>query len=366
MRPFHFAVLFWGDRYREHYFLNCWLESMLAPMNLPLLNAADGHKIVVATTKEDWRAMRLDPRVERASRHVTLQHIEIDHPENVPDDNLRTKAVLHQHKWFGELLRKTHDPRAIGSVSSPDCINANNLVARMRNWEALKYDCVICVVLRQAEEPLLEEIGTERNLHTRRVADLSIRHLHQEMTPFIEPVHKKHTHAPYRLWPMPSGYLLHGFFGLPVFMDYSVVSSDYRDGNIDTCLRTGNFAKCQNIHIINDSDEFGVISLTPKDFKNYHRFEDEPLTTHDTMANMRTAYRFFGDDHVRRQMWRTPIRWHAQDLDWDWATREEQIERQIATAIDDDWLAYMRFDMPPQLAALKLKAKEVLKARIGL
>lgn len=345
MRPFHFAILFWGRRYCEFYFIDKWLRSMMAPTNLPILKARDGHKIVVATTEADWDWMNTHPLVNEAKKHITWQWIEIDDPHIVEDDRNRTKAILHQHKWFGELLRKTHDRNAYGSVFSPDQIVSRAFVARMFQWADRGIDCAICIALRQAEEPLLAELGDNRDLPVREAASLSVRHLHREIEAFIEPMHAKMTHAPYRLWPMPSGYLIHGFFGLPVFMDYSVVSSDYRDGNIDTCLRTGNFAKCKNVHIINDSDEMSVLSLTPQEYKNYPEFSDEPWSRYDNLSNIRTAWKFFGDDHVRQKMFRTPVRWHYEDIGPEWLEREEAIERDVQSVIDNNWLNWFRFDM---------------------
>ena len=350
-RPFHFAVLFWGEHYRNHYFLDCWLRSMLAPLNLPLLDSRDGHKLIIATTKEDWSALVFEPLVQQASHHVTLRWVEIDHPTYKEDDNIRTGAIIHQHKWMGELLRQTHDPNAYGSVWSPDCIVSNGLVFAMWKWRDLKYDCVICPVLRQAEEPLLAELGDQRVLGPRKTADLSIRHLHRELWPFIEPVHRRMTHAPYRIWKMPDGLLIHGFFGLPVFMDYAVVSREYRDGNIDTCLRTGNFAACRKVHIVHDSDELSVLSLTPADFKNYPEFPEEPLSRWNTLANVRTAYKFFGTDHVRRQMWKTPIRWHSRPLNTEWYEKEQTIESELSSAISNWPMSRLRFDVPMGMKA---------------
>lgn len=354
MRPFHFAVLFWGDHYREHYFLDCWLRSMLAPGNLPLLEVKDGHKIVVACPKEDWLELQQSIVVHAVRRHVSFQHIEIDYPSYGVDDNIRTGAILHQHKWMSVLLKETHDPAAIGSVWSPDCIVSMRLVERMLSWVGF-YDVAICPVLRQAEEPLLAELEAtvfppgmdKRWLTPRHAAGLSIRHLHREMEPFIEPASRRLTHAPYRLWRMPGeGMLLHGFFGLPIFMDYRVVSSDYRDGNIDTCLRTGNFAACERLHVVADSDEVAVLSLTPKDFKNYQEFPDEAFGLYDYLSNVRTAWQFFGEDHIRRQMWRTPVRWHEFPLTPQWHEREAAIERGLALAIGSSPLHTLAFDLP--------------------
>ena len=344
MRPFHFAVLFWGDHYREHYFLDCWLRSMMAPGNLPLLRAADGHKLVIACPREDW--LNLQPSLIPICKHVTPQWVEIDYPTYTTDDNIRTKAIHHQHRWMDVLLRETHDPSAFGSVNSPDTIVSMRLVERMLSWVG-HYDCVICPVLRQSEEPLLAEIGNKRELTPRQAAGLSIRHLHRELWPYIEPVHRRMTHAPWRLWRMPDeGLLIHGFGGLPIFMDYSKVSSDYRAGNIDTCLRTGNFTSCDNIHIVADSDEVSIISLTPADAKNYLDFPNEPFSAYRHFYNIRQAWKFHAEDWVREQMFRTPIRWHEFPITEEWRERERWIERGLALAISENPATWLAFDLP--------------------
>ncbi len=349
-RPFHFAVLFWGEHYRNHYFLDKFLPSMMAKGNFPLLDAVDGHKLIIACPKPDWLELQQSIVCNRVRHHVNFQWIEIDYPALRTDDNIRTNAILHQHKWFAKLLRETHDPNAIGSVWSPDVIVSTGLVERMLSWVDY-YDVAICPVLRQAEEPLLAEVGSRREFSPREMTDLAIRYLHREMHPFIEPVHPKLTHAPYRLWPMPDGgLLLHGFFGLPIFMDYRTVSSDYREGNIDTCLRTGNFSKCERVHIVADSDEVSMVSLTPKDYKNYLEFEPESAGLYSNLRNVRTAWKFFGEDHVRKQMWRTPVRWHSVPLTQEWMDKEAKIERSLDFAIRETPLHKLAFDLPRKVS----------------
>jgi hypothetical protein len=74
---------------------------------------------------------------------------------------------------------------------------------------------------------------------------------------------------PYRFWRVPSrsGFILHGFFAAPILMDYGIV-----DAHDVTCFSAGgfeegylqdNFYKCR-IHVVQDSDELGMLSLTPR------------------------------------------------------------------------------------------------------
>src|SRR5271156_1535988 len=78
-RPFYFMVPFWGQRYRE-YFVDLCLPSLLAPNNIPLLRAEDGHRFLIATTREDWGAIEHLPIMDRLRQHATPDWIEVDYP----------------------------------------------------------------------------------------------------------------------------------------------------------------------------------------------------------------------------------------------------------------------------------------------
>src|SRR5271156_5037889 len=79
-RPFYFMVPFWGQRYRE-YFVDLCLPSLLAPNNISLLRAEDGHRFLIATTWEDWKTIEHLPIMERLRQHVTPTWIEINNPQ---------------------------------------------------------------------------------------------------------------------------------------------------------------------------------------------------------------------------------------------------------------------------------------------
>ena len=55
-RPFYFLLSLWGEKYRN-YFVDRCLPTLLAPGNFPVLRAADGHRLLIATTRSDWEAM---------------------------------------------------------------------------------------------------------------------------------------------------------------------------------------------------------------------------------------------------------------------------------------------------------------------
>src|SRR2546430_16552221 len=69
MRPFHFMVTFWGERYRD-YFVDLFFPSMLASNNLRLLQAQDEHRFFIATPREDWQAIKELPIMDRPRQHA--------------------------------------------------------------------------------------------------------------------------------------------------------------------------------------------------------------------------------------------------------------------------------------------------------
>src|SRR5437870_4404090 len=96
VRPFHFMVAFWGERYRD-YFVDLFLPSMLAPNNLPLLQADDCHRLYAACTEEDWQAIKDLPIMQRVRRHAEPVWVKLSaQPPDPPnaDGHARYAAVL--------------------------------------------------------------------------------------------------------------------------------------------------------------------------------------------------------------------------------------------------------------------------------
>src|SRR5438067_10560035 len=92
MRPFDFMVPFWGQRYRE-YFVDLCLPSLLAPNNMPLLRAEDGHRFLIATTAADWQAIEDLPIMATLRKFVTPTFLEIPEKSTAPGG---LEAVLYQ------------------------------------------------------------------------------------------------------------------------------------------------------------------------------------------------------------------------------------------------------------------------------
>ena len=108
IRPFDFIMLFWGQRYRE-YFIELCLPSLLAPQNLPLLKAEDGHRFLIATTKADWHFIKDLPIINRMREHTTPVWIEINEPENTSTDSIY--AIRNEYSAYGLVSQKVGGSR---------------------------------------------------------------------------------------------------------------------------------------------------------------------------------------------------------------------------------------------------------------
>src|SRR2546423_4048460 len=113
MRPFDFMVPFWGKRYRE-YFVDLSLPSLLAPRNLPLLRAEDGHRFLIGTTAEDWQAILGLPIMDKLRHHATPVWIEVRVPsgELRPGDRDGYNITIElQNDCQNRLLQAAHSRR---------------------------------------------------------------------------------------------------------------------------------------------------------------------------------------------------------------------------------------------------------------
>jgi hypothetical protein len=366
-------VAFWGERYRD-YFVDLFLPSMLAPNNLPLLQTKDGHRFFIAAPHEDWEAMRELPIMVRLQRHVEPCWVKIDSATETEgtDAHARYAAMLeHMKVCFRTLLEAGYDPSSYGSFHAPDTIISDGMVASMLRSVRAGHHLLLVSALRQSEEGVLADIKAwgllqpgpppsstahELILSPRVAADLAVRHLHPEMAVFEEGARDQPSLPPFRYWRMPEGrgILLHTFFGLPVLMDFSVVPATHTScldhDAFENVYITENFRGRGDVRMVPDSDEFSVLSLTPEAVNHSApvRATDDRRTVlrreYERMCDVRRSIEFYvlrKLDAVRRDLFRTPVRWHSGELDDVWRKEEGKIERLLDRAAGD----YFRQDL---------------------
>lgn len=360
VKPFYFLVPFWGERYRN-YFLNYCLASLLAPNNLPLLDASDGHRMLIATTKSDWDAIELEPSFQELRQYATPQLIEIPSPprETSPGG---VEAIRYQNVCQKLLVEAAAKDRVYGAMLWPDIMLSDGYLGSLIERAKEGHSLVLCAALRQHQEDVLEDLRRRGILNTemftphrvqplalppRLLAELQVKHLHPEVMRFEEGSAEQPFLPPYRYWRAPdqNGIIIHTFFLQPVLMDYSAVEKHDAD-----CLNEGvfeniyigrNFSNSRRVHIVQESDELGILSLTPGsvDGRPPDRLaRQRRRTAFLRSCSIRASMAFYArkcNDSLKRDMFRVPIRWHSSDLDAGWSEFESEIEDVVRDSVGD-------------------------------
>lgn len=357
-RPFYFMVPFWGTRYRE-YFVNFCLPSLLAPNNLPILNVEDGHRLLIATTKADWAAIEHLPIMEKTRRHVQTVLVEIEPPPL--DTGPGSDAVLRHHSFCQKkLLEIAFRDRAYGSQLFPDLLISDGMVASLLQHAAAGKHLVLYAALRQNEETLIAELtrrkfidpvthissGAIVTLPPRLTIDLAIRHMHPDLV-IYEAGHPSQPLIPqHQYWRVSGnrGHILRSYYGVPALMDYGAIinhDTNCLDEDIfEEIYVLRNFYLRGNIHVVQDSDEFAVLSLTPALVQRSAPLEagSRPLSWWSQLIRIRASMTYhvgIARNPLKRDIFRHPVRWHVGDLDRVWHQEEKRIEAFIHAGIGD-------------------------------
>lgn len=363
-RHFDFMVLFWGDRYRG-YFVNRCLPCLFAPNNLPLLNADDGHRFLIAAPAVDWHAIKNLPIMDRLRRHTIPTWLEVDEPAAAAPDqkswNQYKINLDHMGRCLRVLFEAARAGRGYGCSLLPDIMISDGMVASMLKSARAGAHLVLCSSTRQIEEDVvadLSRIGLFRpdasysltaeavTIPQRVATELAIRHMHPEMFAFDEAAPQQHPFPPFRMLRVPGdrGIILHTFISVPVLMDYAVVPADHtacldRDTFEDSYI-SANFSHCGGIHIVQDSDEFFILSLTPKTVdwtpSSAARNNVTRLREYRRLCSIRRAFKVHAkDDRIKWELFRTSFRWHTRDLDDVWFAHEHRVDKAIEFAAGD-------------------------------
>lgn len=366
-RPFFFMVPFWGERYRR-YFVDRLLPSLLAPNNLPLLRAFQGHRFLIATTPEDWAAFIDLPIMKRLREYATPTLIEISQPDNHTAAG-SGDAYLHQNVVQKLLVIAAFQSKAYGCLLCPDFIISDGMVASLIRHAQAGHHLVLCPALRQTEESAISELTSRGYLPRestpaetgmpiivppRALSDIMVRCLHPEMAIFEEGAPGQPPLAPFRYWRLPdhSGMILHTFQGIPVLMDYGVVQHHdiacLEHNWLEVVYVARNFGNKGEFHVVQDSDEFCIMSLTPATTRQ--------MTTNATfsavlrphggfirrlLVALSISYHTAGMP-LKKQLFAHSLRWHAGDLDDAGLGRERRISAFVDSAVQ-----YSRFTQVP-------------------
>lgn len=374
-RPFDFMVSVWGAKYR-HYLLDRCLPSLLAPGNFPVLKAADGHRLLIATTAADWEVINDLPILHAIRPHVTPQWVPIDPPDEKQAIGGSAEAILYHTSCQRKLFELAYAHRAYGSIVFPDTIVSEGMVASLQRSAAAGHVLVLCAAMRQTEEAVVAELreramlpadgalsatGAALSIAQRPMADLAIRHMHPEVTIYDWEDDAAPPLPAHRFWRMPDnrGIVLRTYYGLPVLMDYGAVT-DHDVACLDQQIvedvyALRNFYRPGGVHVIQDSDEFVIMSLTPGAVGHFRSPTDYSRTSRVfrefiRLCAMRAAMGYYvrqKRDMLKCELFAQPIRWHTSDLDEVWFREERRINRSLRHFIGDYFSAASRSGADP-------------------
>ena len=379
VRCFDFMVSFWGQRYRE-YFVNLCLASLLAPNNLPLLRAADGHRLLIATTIDDWQAIIGLPIFAKLREYVTPVFVEVAAgPGSATPGS--ADVIRHQNVCQKALVETAYANRSYGCLLWPDIIVSDGMIKALLRRAEEGCHLVLCCTLRQTEEGVLADLAgagygvggvalltkcQSLALSPRLTAALAVRHLHPDMTIYEADHGHQPFFAPFWYWRVQDhkGIILHSFFAIPVLLDYSAIDKHdtacLADDAFESVYLGRNFYACGGLHIVQDSDEFAILSLTPAAVMQgaavpAARGRSTWFRDFIQRCSIRGSLVFFARrnrDALKRDLFRTPVRWHATEVDDVWRREEEDVSRLLDNAVGDYYAANSRDLRFPPLVSL--------------
>ena len=114
-KPFYLLVVLWGAEHRR-IFLDLALSSLLAEDNIPALgNKSSQNRLLIATTKEDWDALKQDIIFKKAEEFITPEWIELRYCDDgdkmlkmSPGHKALTDRAFNDGAWGAHPVPKRH------------------------------------------------------------------------------------------------------------------------------------------------------------------------------------------------------------------------------------------------------------------
>ena len=354
LRPFHFNVVFWGDRFR-HYLTDFCLPSLLSPRNIPHLSGGRRNRFIFCTTAEDQAALERTQIFALLDRHIEPHFIEIPPP---PAGLSGCEHMGVGHKLAAEMI---HHERGYGVFLTPDLMMSDGSIAALEGYARAGHQVVLSVALRFGEEPLfqnlaamgiiregehLSQAGRARTITGRQLVAAGIRSFHSE-TQRYDWESPSFTDFPCACWwrvPGEDGIVVHSLSWAPVLVDYAAVdrhdTSTFDTWTLDADYVYRNFGTDAGVHVVTDSDELMLVSWAPLSDRP-QRLSRSYLKTLPGVggwvkgAILRGAVTSGTFDPLKRRIFFLPVRWHSLDVTPRWAETERTAARTLRRYLGD-------------------------------
>jgi hypothetical protein len=374
LRPFYFAVVFWGETFRN-YLADYCLPSLLAPGNIPTLGGGR-HKFLFCTTPHDWEAISATDVFAALRKHIEPHFIEI------PPAPAGKSGCEHMGVGHKLATQMAHRDRAYGVFLTPDMMVSDGTVASLRQHAQAGTRVVLVAALRFGEEPLFRrfaelgilgegrrssqqaqqtkqaeraEQGVALAITGRQMAAACIHSFHSE-TQRYEWEASYFTHFPAACWwrvPGEEGIVLHSLSWAPFLCDYSAVeehdTSALENWTMDGDYIHQNFGVGSSVHVVTDSDEMMLVSWAPLADRPQSLVPNPlkmlPIVGPLIKGGVLRATLLSGVfDALKLKIFFMPVRWHAGEVTTAWQETEDRAARVLhryAWDFDPSWRGHV-------------------------
>jgi hypothetical protein len=322
----------WGRAYVDK-FLTIALPTLLAPDNLPSAVTLASSRFLIVTSEADVAVIRDHALFIRLAELLQVSFATFEPNEN------RYKALSTAH-WIAAESASTNGEAAV--FLAPDAIAADGSLSHVVRVAREGARAVMVTGLRLVEEavtPILRTLPRDENgalsLAPRPMTKLALTHLHSEIEQYIWGT-RDFTGSPHLcMWPGPNhdGFLIRAFHLHPLLVDFEKAKdfSSLKQSTIDGNFLGHVIGKWSDIHIVDDSDDVSIYSLTP----SAQRWQYRTFGAATTGALRGMAYSGLVNP-LHRHFFTAAVRLHAEDLDEQWAVLEEDTGRLAYEVLDLD------------------------------
>ncbi len=357
----HFAVVFWGEKYRR-FFLDYCLPSLMAPGNIPGLGKNHTSRFLIATTIEDWEALQSEAIIEFAKQYVEIELLTIEAPIGDFSPGERMMAMSRGHKL---ISMRFYEYQEKGVIVYPDMILADGTVTQLVSLSKEGWQLVLCMSIRYATMGLIEKLSETQRFKTghaltlspRELVELTFEHLHPEFLRSDFDGKLKDSGACTFFWRVPSSddLLFHAASWAPLLIDYGALElhdSDVFDKDtLDGDYIANNFRDYEKIYVIQDSDEIFVTGYTPGEnlsqpFENDEAYEPIFLGRARKIVN---AHKFMVGsgqlDKFKHKYFELPIRIRTtkRASEKAWKKTEERAIKMVSRILNGEKTAFEEF-----------------------
>lgn len=357
-RPFYFLLTFWGREFQD-YLCDFTIPSLLAPGNIPALRVSEKAKFLIATTKQDWRALCANASFQRLQKHLSVEFVACE------DTSPPMHKYVRMSRGHALLTEICFRDRATAININPDSIYPDGCIAEAQRLaiDGGK-DVVLCAAIRFEMEGVLEEVRSRSMakdgvliMPMRVAVSIGLANLHAESlasdwdAPNFGRLHPQHGRSYFLtccFWRVPreEGVCIITHNWSPFVVNYAVLR-DHDSSALDGRALDGDYIfqnfpqRTDSIHVVTDSDSLFLLGLTPK---------ADMLPPEDALWWMQLAV--FGEwtkglilsrtahdkaiDLYRQRIYQRYVRWHARDLNDRWQPVERKVKRLIESYVRRD------------------------------